>query len=450
MLAVVLVLALGIQTPLFLWLYHALPGFGQFRGVSKFSFVFLLFAGLLAGFGCERLTSPQEAGGLQDGRSRSAGWALAVAMALWALALVVLPQSRAGWGTMLSAINQYDGQHPTFDVTPQFALDAWNLARRDVATAAASFTLLAGLLWLRRRWKWAGHAVAALALIELSVFAHHNMATFDFDQLMQNCAAWQSTLGKLQGERLYAKQEIGPIMAARGLNAWGDDPLVSRRYMEFIARGQKWSAEDVQANFLKAPVRYTTAYLPLRVKYFVASRGEKIQLYPVNGEAPAPMLVVGRGEVMTEPGAILDRMYQSGFDARRVVLLENEPASGGRGDATLERMPPPRIVVRTHSFDDEDIETDCPTDCFLLITDAYSNGWRARPLEGSVQHDYEVMRADYTLRAIPLRAGHQHLELYYWPPGLTAGLWLSGIAGLAWLAGAAWLWWRAQLGVSST
>jgi uncharacterized membrane protein YfhO len=60
-----------------------------------------------------------------------------------------------------------------------------------------------------------------------------------------------------------------------------------------------------------------------------------------------------------------------------------------------------------------------------LITDSYSNGWRARALSGSVQQNYMVMPANYTLMAIPLAAGEHRLILEYKPPAFLIGKWVS-------------------------
>jgi uncharacterized membrane protein YfhO len=63
-----------------------------------------------------------------------------------------------------------------------------------------------------------------------------------------------------------------------------------------------------------------------------------------------------------------------------------------------------------------------------LITDAYSNGWRARPLEGSAQRAYDVLPANYVLRAIPLSQGHHHILVEYAPIGFRVGRWITAVS----------------------
>ena len=57
--------------------------------------------------------------------------------------------------------------------------------------------------------------------------------------------------------------------------------------------------------------------------------------------------------------------------------------------------------------------------------DSYSSGWQARALSGSVQQNYKVMPANYTLMAIPLAAGEHRLILEYKPLAFLIGKWLS-------------------------
>jgi len=72
------------------------------------------------------------------------------------------------------------------------------------------------------------------------------------------------------------------------------------------------------------------------------------------------------------------------------------------------------------------------------MTDAYSEGWRARPLDGSVQQEYAVVPADGALRAIALEAGAHRLRIEYAPPIVTAGLRISLAAALLFAGVSAW------------
>ena len=84
------------------------------------------------------------------------------------------------------------------------------------------------------------------------------------------------------------------------------------------------------------------------------------------------------------------------------------------------------------------IEADTPAPTLLLLTDLYSRDWHARALPGSGQAHYDILPADYIVRAIPLQAGHHHLVVEYAPPSFRKGLLISGLAWLVWVGALGW------------
>jgi hypothetical protein len=127
-------------------------------------------------------------------------------------------------------------------------------------------------------------------------------------------------------------------------------------------------------------------------------------------------------------------MTEPGFDPRRVVILEQEPD------------PPPartssrgRIELLDESTDHLSLEVELDAPAILLVTDAFESGWRAVALDGSVQSEYQVLPANYVLRAVPLMAGRHRLRLLYSPLAYRAGAWSTGVSCVALLmAGAYW------------
>jgi len=63
-----------------------------------------------------------------------------------------------------------------------------------------------------------------------------------------------------------------------------------------------------------------------------------------------------------------------------------------------------------------------------------SAGWRAVSLDPG--RSYELMPADYALRAVALDRGHHRLRLEYAPEGLRAAAMVSAIAWAAWVGAA--------------
>ena len=86
----------------------------------------------------------------------------------------------------------------------------------------------------------------------------------------------------------------------------------------------------------------------------------------------------------------------------------------------------------------------------LLITDLYDHNWHAEALPDSTQQSYHLMPADYVLRAVPLAAGHHHLQMVYAPTALPIGIGISVAAWALWIGLLIWDWRRKNLEKIST
>ena len=127
------------------------------------------------------------------------------------------------------------------------------------------------------------------------------------------------------------------------------------------------------------------------------------------------------------------------------MILQSAP------DPAPARDPGPgKIAVTAETTDSLTIEADLPAPAVAVVTDAYSDGWRAVSLlragEGSAQTQYHIMPADYCVRAVPLAAGHHRLRLEYRPTAFVVGVWVSAVSLLFYVAVCAWLLRRAWTG----
>ena len=119
---------------------------------------------------------------------------------------------------------------------------------------------------------------------------------------------------------------------------------------------------------------------------------------------------------MTNYHQIFATLTNSNFKMDQEVILESQPSP-------LPRPATAKGTVRLlkSSTDYLDIEADVAAPCLLLITDAYSSGWRAGALPGGVPAQYRIMPANYCLRAIALPAGRNRLRVEYSPLGFRVG-----------------------------
>jgi uncharacterized membrane protein YfhO len=128
---------------------------------------------------------------------------------------------------------------------------------------------------------------------------------------------------------------------------------------------------------------------------------------------------------MTNYHEIFSTLTNASFKMEEEVILESQPSP-----LPLPAREKGTVRLLASSTDYLKIEAEVAAPALLLITDSYSRGWRALALPGSAQARYEVMPADYCMRAIPLAAGRHWLRVEYSPPGFRVGKVVS-IAALA-------------------
>jgi hypothetical protein len=210
---------------------------------------------------------------------------------------------------------------------------------------------------------------------------------------------------------------------------WGYDPVVLGRYAQFMAwtQNQNPDTAEMYVDFKHSHPLYRM--LRLRA-IFLTENGEvkvgQAAQPPLPQVLLAPEYAVGQSRA-----AVFAALSRKDFDPSREVVLESEPQprpeKGARGFAKVTRQ----------GTDFLEIEAQTNKSAMLLITDSYSNGWKAWGMEGSAQQEYSVLPANYVLRAIPLEAGHHRIHMEYVPRGFIVGKWISLVALVLYLG--AWI-----------
>jgi hypothetical protein len=425
MVIVSIVLALGYHTPLFKLLYYHLPGYNTFRGSAKFGVFAALFLAILAGIGLDQLSERADRRATRRRLLLAAGLALAI--------LITALLMRGGQGIWANTVARIDASHETYvrnvDLSdPAFVRLSGQRAGDHLLIAFGVAAVAAALVWLHGRTRRASYMLVGLALLELLVFARgYTVATGANPPLP---SPWAKVLAENPGD--YRVIVGGERWANWGMlynfqNLYGyDSSSISKRFAEFLAfsQGRDPSTGNQYVKFTHFPhylnlLRTRFALLPDVDKPFI--------------ELPDPLphaLLVPDYHVSANRDAVLARIANPTFDPRKLVLLESEPsikpaAGGERGSVT----------IRDVSTDELHIDADVPAPTILLVTDNYSRFWRAAPLSPGPQSTYEVLPANWVLRAIPIAAGKHHIRLRYEPRGVRIGFAVTGLT-LAALAAA--------------
>jgi len=443
MVLALLVLALGAYTPLFRLLYDFFPGFNKFRGCSKFIFQMSLFLTLLAGIGFDHLVRNRRA------PNRLIIAAL-VAMVLLGGAGLYIQHAAAGreawWHRLTLAISTTKESYlsATTYGNPGFARETGLMAGGSLILSAGILLLFcAGLISTRLSSKMI-YGVAFLAAGEMFLFGRTTRPTFPLSAT------------RVPGLAEFAREHSGDyrILCLGRPNAAmstglqdisGYGPVVLRRYAEFMAFTQ--GRNPYEASQYLPFENFHPLYGMLRCKYLLSPTGKDLRVVEKGPILPRVLLVQDY-RVISDRDRIFAAMSAADFDPAQVVILERAPApapektsaarSSQRSAASQSRKGSAKVLHA--STDYLAIQAVTPRPAILLITDAYSEGWHARALPGSDQKTYQIMPANYVLRAIPLSAGRHLIRLEYLPAAYRIGKWVSIISLLAFVAGAALYW----------
>ena len=438
MVAVLLVLALGTYTPLHRLLYTWVPGFNLFRSQAKFIGLASLFIAMLAAVGTDLLLRKP----------------VLLARRLWPALLIVglmvggvsmwvqqsADASQPGlWKsvveTMASTQEVYIPQHVYQD--PAFVKSAGVFTAKSLSICCAMFLVSALLLLFIKRSPKAAYLVTLVGAVELLSFAATTNQTFDLNSL--RIPEIEQLLNSDPGDYriLLPQNRHNSAMSMGARDIWGFDPGVLKRYAEFMT--------FTQGNDPNQATQYLNVSNPhpllemIRCRYlFIAQdNGFRLHTFP----RPMPRLnLVDDWQVLSDREAIFAAMSEPSFDPRKKAILETPweaSRSGGTSDGTV------RLVDA--STDHLTIEASLSSPALLVITDNYSPGWRATALSGSDQTEYQLLPANYVLKAVPLRPGTHRLRVEYLPTAYRVGKWISILALLVFVVVAGRETWKAGI-----
>jgi hypothetical protein len=412
MIAVLLILALGNNTPLFSLLYHSVPGFGKFRGISKFIFPASLFIAVLAGMGFDRLR--------RDGRAPAALTTTTFVIAGIGLGVGFLLQFADPAPAMKAMIASQECYLPPAAVNDtglqqQVRLGAVGSLMAAGATAAAMGLLLRVLPTQRM----AIFLVLALGAGELCLFASRMVATSPVGSVPRPEIA--QFLAEHPGDyRVLDLTNPDAAMAGGYRNIWGYAPDLIRRYGEFMAFTQDMDPDEATpyVNFK----RIDPLYKMLRLKYAFVPRDNGIEVVECPDPLPRAFLVT-KYRVIPDRDAMFAAMRDPSFDPRTEVLLAEDPgitADGSESEAS-------NIEMRTmeHSLV---VNVELRKPSMLVLTDAYASSWQARGTGGGAQDAYRVLPANHAFVAIPLRSGRHEIAIGHGGAALFMGATITLVA----------------------
>lgn len=432
-----IVLALGWHTPLFGLFMRVVPGVSFFRVPARYLFLFLIGVTPLAAMGFEQLWSGNQS--LLRQRQILAGIAgilLLIACGFW---IHLQGSQTPGWWRALIdreplGLNGEKGVEVL--TTPEARAAAREMAAGSLLWSACSLAIVAVSVVSRRG------PVSALVLGlflsgELWVYCSRFYKTYSVQE-----AEWRPEFVDAVRHHPHFPFRIATVTGAQtptigmcqlaGLDhVGGYDPMMLRRYTELVNAARGKPISDVVVAMVLARPGPVFDLLGARL-WVVPGPRQEPPGWKTIGELPS-------GFVYENPKA-LPRAFLVGSavipatDAERLRIL-SDPAFDGSATVVLE--PSDGVPLTTHGtvkgsvklakMDEGyySLRTDCATDAFLVLSEAYFPGWSAT-VDGAAA---PILRADHLLQAVRLKAGAHEVIFAYHSRFLWTGF-LLATAGL--------------------
>lgn len=413
----VLLIALGVHTPLFAATSRYVPFLNKLRGHGKFIFGATMLLIPLMAQGAARLWAERPSWltiGLIGGFALLAGASAYLAGNAYSL---------EEWRALMWSLGPGDSRFawygdPAIFNDAGFVARAQGLAAVSLYGVAGKMLLLALIVAAVRYRRQAVYVVLLLTVLDLFFFARSYAKTFPQEQLRSPDleASYTRDLGD---DRIYSDFAPNRMMTYRLYDANGYSTKVAlyryRRFSETFFVPSYWNL--LPDGSVTGPGRIAEI---LRLRYLNTWEQGTVTRHRVRGEPLPRVSLVAGFEVREQEDDVFTALADPSFDPTRTVVLEKEPpvSPDPKGESGI-------VKVVGGDTDHLVIEAELPASRILLVTDGYSRHWRATPLEGSVQEKYEVMPANYIFRAIPLTAGSHRLVMEYTPRSFAVGAWIA-------------------------
>ena len=423
MVVLLMALALGKYTPVFALAYRWAPGFDFFRAPARFMFYVALFIALLAGIGLNLLAERNKA----TLRLAVATTLMAVALGAAGFGLAYAAARAPGSASWERLVEYLHADAKASWGTAQFLRTA-DFAAKGCLMACGAAVMLAALLRLSRRSSWAVHGIVVLGIAEVFLFAREHRDRFRLSDRVNPEIGdlFDSSQGRYRVLDLDARSNR--VAAVGGYDILGYDPVMLTRYMDFVLD----ALEAQHGAYPGSLTKLEGLFRMLRLRYILPPRNST---RPTTETAdPLPhFLLVRDYRVIPGRDAIFAALRAPSFDPWKTVILETTP-DPPPGPATQGGA----VTLLNDTTDSMELEVDAPDPAILLITDAYSKAWRVRPIGDNPQQHYELLPANYVLRAAPLAAGRHHIRIEYAPSLFPAGVCVSLVSALLFLGAVAW------------
>lgn len=428
---VMLSLSMAEYNPLYYYLLRIVPGLDLFRCPARFAFMTTFFASPLAGKGFDYL--------IQTGRVTILSIASAIFGMTAGVVAYLIEYSPTFWKQILNALvltgetwEKLEDNARTVRIIDQSA----HFAFQQFIDVGGIFLLIALIALLARSRRAAIYLLLPLALLEM--LSGSGVAQARFRPNFKLPHPWaQALAGHSSEERalvLTSTNHNLPMLF--GIESIGGyDPAVRSRWDDAVR--PLLGAEALTGNLNTRRVLPSQRWSLFRLGVLLPPN-ENIHLDPPMDR----LTLISDYQVVPNRDESMLAIRKPEFDPRKKVILESPPKANV--PSSVSDSSAGKVELVHLSIDSMEISAKLDRPAILLVSDAYSTGWRVRPLAPSPQGEYEVLPADHAVRGIPLLAGEHHFVLEYRPRSLYIGAIVSVVGWIVWIVLWGLLWRRSR------
>jgi hypothetical protein len=419
LIATALFLALGKYNPAYPAIYH-LPGFKNFRIPAQIIFLYIFSIAVLAGKGLDLLKGAKA---LSMGSKRT----------LFFVLLLFLPLIIWSYG-FTDHFSYFLSQHIQFaGYTVERIFPIASVISRAIFLSYGILFAVAVFLYLHDKehipYSMLTAALIFISIVDLGSFSSPMIQSTDIKPLLNK---GKSLHHVTQGPTL-SRSAINGRCFIENAGLWygfqdiqGYDPLILKRYMEYINRSQGLPPDRKIVNLHYIADFNNTLIRLLNLKYVVDCKEQRFRM--VDPFIPRCWIVhhmdtKGKNE-------ILDFMLEDQFDPRKIVVFEK-----GNAPATFFPEEPipgahEKCGITDYGIDEIKLVAHMKSPGFLMMSEINYPGWQVY-VDGKRK---KIFTGNYLFRTVPLNAGHHDIHFTFNPLSFKIGAVISIISLLGVIA----------------
>jgi len=430
-----LVMAAGKYTPVYMFFYRHLPGFGYFRWPSKFLLLLAYSMSFLAALGLQGI--------LESQRSRL------LALLKWGWMAVLLLFGAGYFWARVSPELFRCLTHGRFVFSPAHYQAALGDYLTGVVFLALAILSLGLLFWRPGSARWVVMVLAALAFVNLFVVSRqiHFRTNGDIFEVVPDFVARKKFkeqpyqfYSDYANQWLYGSHDRSLYLWAKnsGLNSIWEPYRIFHEFQDGLKleRWMKLHAQLALSQLALSPlaerirltqfmnIRYVVTGQPL--KEIVANNAPKtVVLVTLTNCLPRAYLV-SDWDVQRDPEQVLKTILAGSFDIRQRAVIEPLPSSPApvpslADTASLANREMAGVSSIQHTWNTVKLDVSASARSLLVLVETWYPGWKAL-VDGRVQ---PIFRANYNFRAVLLEPGRHQVVFIYQPWQFRFGLGVS-------------------------